>query len=101
MAKGDCIGWTDADAVYLDLTAAYRVPQVSCRDVGESIPVTEQTLKKRMHERGLLASVDRTRQTLTIRRKINGTSRDVLHLLRATILPEGEDSSDDLETVIQ
>ena len=82
------------DDIYLEPTAAYRVAQVVGRDVGEVLTVSEQTLKKRLHEKGLLASVDQKRETLTVRRSIGGTSKEVLHLFRDTLLPEGRDQPD-------
>jgi hypothetical protein len=85
----------ESDAIYLESTAAYRVVQTAGRDVGEQLAVTEQTLKKRLHEKGLLASIDEKRQTLTIRRFIAGSSKQVLHFLRSTILPEAPDDEDD------
>jgi hypothetical protein len=85
----------EGDAIYLESTAAYRVVQTAGRDVGEQLAVTEQTLKKRLHEKGLLASIDDKRQTLTIRRFIGGSSKQVLHFLRSTILPEAPDDEDD------
>jgi hypothetical protein len=93
---GDCIGWVDGDDLYLELTAAYRVAQKMARDTGEPLAVSEQTLKKRLREKGLLASVDRTRGTLTIRRMIGGTTTDVLHLFRTTLLPEGPEEEDEV-----
>jgi hypothetical protein len=66
------------------------------RDTGEPLAVSEQTLKKRLREKGLLASVDRTRGTLTIRRMIGGTTTDVLHLFRTTLLPEGPEEEDEV-----
>jgi hypothetical protein len=92
---GDCIGWVDGDDLYLDPTAAYRLAQVAGRDIGEVFAVSEQTLRKRLREKGLLASVDQPRGTLTVRRIIDGSSREVLHLFRSTVLP---DESDEPET---
>jgi hypothetical protein len=95
---GDCIGWVDDDDLYLEPAAAYRVVQVAGRDVGEALAVTEQTLKTRLREKGLLSSVDDKRETLTVRRSICGSTKDVLHLLRTTILPEVPASKgDDVE----
>lgn len=91
---GDCIGWVDHDDVYLEPTAAYRVAQLVGRDLGELLTVSEQTLKKRLHEKGLLASVDLKRETLAVRRTIGGSSKEVLHLFRNTLLPEGHDQED-------
>ena len=96
-ALGDCIGWVDEHDIYLDLAAAYRLVQVAGRDAGDMLGVSEQTLKKRLHEKGLLASIDKARGTLTVRRNIAGTSKNVLHFLRATILPEVSDGDEDAE----
>ena len=87
----------DDDNVYLDPTAAYRVAQLVGRDVGEVLPVSESTLRKRIHDKGLLASIDEARQTLTVRRSIAGSTRSVLHLLRSTLLPEASDGDEDAE----
>lgn len=92
---GDCIGWVEGDDLYLEPTASYRVAQVAGRDVGEVLAVSPQTLKKRLHEKNLLASVDRARKTLTIRRTLGGSSKDVLHFLRSTLLPESPTEEDD------
>jgi len=103
LSKGDRIGWIDEakEAVYLDSTAAYRIAQLSCRDAGESLSVTEATLKRRMRERDLLASTDTSRQTITIRRKLDGATREVLHLSRETVLPGAEEDPDGSEIVDQ
>jgi hypothetical protein len=92
--QGDCIGWVEGDDLYLQPTAAYRLVQVAGRDAGEVLAISEQTLKKRLHEKGLLASTDAARQTLTVRKRIGGTSKDVLHFYRKTLLPEDPDTSD-------
>jgi hypothetical protein len=95
--SGDCIGWVDGDNLYLDLTAAYRVAQVLGRDSAEGISVGEQTLKKRLNDKKLLASIDERRETLTIRRMLAGTSKSVLHFLRTTILPEASEGDEDTQ----
>lgn len=59
--------------------------------------LSEQMLKKRLHETGLLASVDDASQTLTVRRMISGSSTGVLHFLRIIILPEVPDGDEDAE----
>jgi hypothetical protein len=88
---GDCVGWIDGEDIYLEPTAAFRIVQTAGRDSGEVMPISEPTLKKRLRDRGLLASTDATRQTVTIRRSIAGTSKDVLHFCRSTLLPEEPD----------
>jgi hypothetical protein len=96
---GDCIGWVDGDDLLLESTAAYRVVQIAARDSAEPFSISEQMLKKRLHEKGLLASIDQRRGTLTIRRTLAGSNRPVLHLLRSKLLPESpeEDMADDAE----
>ena len=86
--RGDCVGWIDGDDVYLESTTAFRLVKVAGRDSGECLAVTEQTLRKRLHEKGLLASIDQRRETMSVRRNILGTVRNVLHFSRTTILPE-------------
>jgi len=96
--QGDCIGWANREAIYLEPTASFRAVQNMGREVGDQLAVTVQTLKKRLHEKGLLASTDEKRQTLTIRRSIAGCSKDVLHILRPNVLPESHvQDSEDLE----
>jgi hypothetical protein len=60
-------------------------------DAGEGLSVTPQTLRKRLKEKGLLVSVDHKRETLTVRRRLGGSSKEVLHLSRSIVLPESWD----------
>jgi hypothetical protein len=57
--------------------------------MGEPFSTSEQTLKKRLYEKEILASIDEKRETLTIRRTIAGSQRNVLHLRLGTLLPVG------------
>jgi hypothetical protein len=66
--KRDCAG------IYIEPAAAYRQVQLAGRDTGDSLPVTEATLKRRLKDKGLLASVEATRETTTVRRRIAGAS---------------------------
>ena len=50
------------------------------RDLGETIGISTNTLHKRLHERGVLRSVETARGVLTVRRTLEGRRRDVLHL---------------------
>ena len=82
-SQGDCIGWVDGDSIYVESAAAYRVIQIMARDMNEPFATSPQVLKKRLHENGLLASIDAKRETLTVRRTIAGSSISVLHFSRA------------------
>ena len=97
--QGRCIGWTDGAHIYLESTAAYEVIQIAGRNAGEVLPISEQTLRKRLHEKGLLASIDKTRDMLTVRRTLGGAMKSVLHFRRNTILPDGIDTGDSDEAV--
>ena len=97
MPRGECIGWVTDDDVYLEPTTAFRAVQLAGRDSGEVLAIGENTLRKRLHEKGFLASVDAARQTLTVRRTICGSSKNVLHFLRGTILPEVSDGDEDAQ----
>jgi hypothetical protein len=93
-AHGDRIGWIDGRNIYLDAKAAYRLVQAAGRDSGEVLAVSETTLKKRLREKNLLASTDERRETLTIRKRIEGSSKDVLHLHRGVVLPDEPDDDE-------
>lgn len=86
--QGRCIGWVDGDNLYLESAVAYHVVQSLCRDTSDVV-MTEQTLRKRLNEKGLLASVSGKRNSLMIRKSVAGSSKNVLHLRRSTLLPEG------------
>jgi hypothetical protein len=93
---GERIGWLDEEAgsVYLIPDAAYNVAKRLGSEGGAGLAVSPQTLWKRLNERGLLKSVDQARGTLSIRRKLEGATRKVLHLESATLLSEKPDISD-------
>jgi hypothetical protein len=94
-SQGDCIGWVDGDNIYVEPASAYRVVQVMARDMNEPFATSPQVLKKRLHENGLLASIDAKRETLTVRRTIAGASTSVLHFSRSTLLPDTPDAEVD------
>lgn len=96
-SQGDCIGWIDGDAVYLEPTSAYRAAQIAARDAQQPFGISEPTLRKRLREKNLLASTDKARQTLTVQRTVCGSQKDVLHFRRLTMLPELSDAQEDTE----
>lgn len=51
---GQMIGWIHGDDVYLDPTKSIAAAQRMARDIGESIPLTERTLTKRLQIAGML-----------------------------------------------
>lgn len=79
-SKGERIGWVTGADVYLDPDTSFAVVQRFAKDQGDAFPITAQTLYKRLKERGILASTDTAKETLKIRRVIEGKSTLVLHL---------------------
>jgi hypothetical protein len=59
---------------------------------GEALTVGAQTLRKRLKEKGLLASVSESRQTLLVRRTLEGLKdRSVLHLRLSSLFSDEEE----------
>jgi hypothetical protein len=82
--QGKKIGWIVGPNIYLDPVSSFQLVQEMCR-YGEGIGITQTTLHKRLHEAGLLASIDETRKRLTIRRALERTRRNVLHIRTETL----------------
>src|SRR5262249_10453221 len=52
---------------------------------GEGLLLNEPTLRKRLRQAGVLATIDATRQRLTVRRTLRGAQHEVLHLHANTL----------------
>ena len=52
----------------------------------ERLAVSEQTLRHRLHGQDLLVSIDTGRQTLLVRKTLEGCPRHVLHLKASALL---------------
>ncbi|HVC79839.1 MAG TPA: hypothetical protein VNL35_04970, partial [Chloroflexota bacterium] len=75
------IGWVVSDdEVYLQPDNAYAAAQHLASEKRESLSVGEKTLWKRLHDAGMLASVDSTEHKHLLRRKIGGHRQYVVHL---------------------
>jgi hypothetical protein len=89
--QGKRIGWLDGDDVYLEPEAAFAAAQRLGQASGDPLAVGLRTLEQRLHDRGLLATVDaaKGRGRLRVRvRGLEGKRRPVLHLLASSISPE-------------
>jgi hypothetical protein len=91
---GRRIGWADDPNLYLEPEASYAAAQEMARDQGDGLSVAPRTLRKRLHERGLLASVDAEREVLTIRKTLEGKRREVMHLHIVSLSAEKPDQPD-------
>jgi hypothetical protein len=89
---GERVAWLEGPELFLGPDAAYAVAQRLARDSNEALAVSGKTLHKRLHERGLLASTDGPRGTLTVRRVLDGARRTVLHLVAASLIQESDQS---------
>jgi len=77
-AAGACIGCIAGGELYLASARSYEVAQQTAGT--ERLQISEQTLRHRLHSQGLLAGIDAGRQTLQVRRTLEGCPRQVLHL---------------------
>jgi hypothetical protein len=76
--QGARIGWVTGNDLFLDPTASYQIAQAVAGT--ERLQISQQALHHRLQQRGLLASVDRGRQMVLVRRTLEGSPRQVLHL---------------------
>lgn len=86
---GPRIGWIEGDDLYLDALTAFSVAQRLGRDTGDAIEVTLTTLRRRLRERGYLASIDVRggKNRLEVRRMVEGARRSLLHLPASVLSP--------------
>ena len=85
--EGVRIGWVAGQDVYLKPQASYQIAQELAG--AERMAVSEQTLRQRLRQRGLLASMDRGRGMIQVRRTLEGIPRQVLHLNASDLVDLG------------
>ena len=84
--KGMCVGWIEGGDLYLNPESSFAAVQRLAQAQGASLPITAQTLWKRLFEKGILASRDETRRRNIIRKTIAGNRRNAIHILADTLL---------------
>ena len=95
-AKGNRIGWVDASGLYLEPSATYAELQQFARDQGDSVPVTERTLWKRLNERGAILS--REEPHMTVKRSFADAGRvRVLHIATSTLSKTGASGAEPVQ----
>jgi hypothetical protein len=90
-AYGDHIGYVDAHGeIYLEPAAAYAMATRLAEAEGATLGVGLVAWKKRLHERRLLAEIEKddTRIYLDVRKVVAGTRRRVLHIAAGAWNPE-------------
>lgn len=85
--QGTRVGWIEGDEVYLDATSAHYTAQRIATASGYPLSVELSTLKKRLHERGHLASIDERRGRFDVRKTLQGKRVPVLHLHADVLFP--------------
>jgi hypothetical protein len=94
--QGRKVGWVVEDDVFLDLVAALAV--VMAHRDGNELQLSNRTLSKRLHEKDLLASTEPKRETLLVRRTLEGRRQEVLHL-KASLLGAGKPDQPDHDSL--
>jgi hypothetical protein len=86
---GHRIGWLDGEQVYLEPDGVYAEVQRLAGEQGQSIPLSPRTLYRRLHERGLLARVERSgaKVRYCVRKSLEGHRREVLCFQVAALFP--------------
>jgi hypothetical protein len=82
--RGTRIGWLKGNDLFLEPMVSYEVAQQIAGV--RPIPISAQTLRQRLREHDLLASVDVGREMLLVRRTLEGTSKQVLHFKAKDLL---------------
>jgi hypothetical protein len=85
--QGRRVGWLDGGNLYLDPEAAHAEAQRFATEKGEAMGLTTRTLGKRLHEKGVLKATDQSRETLMVRKVLEGQSRAVWNLDAGAFFP--------------
>jgi hypothetical protein len=93
-ARGPCIGWASAkrDELYLDPNAAVNLAK---KVSGGEIPLSKNTLTKRINESGKLVRRDETRGKLTCRVTCDDAVRQVLVMRLSEVLDLSKEVTDE------
>ena len=83
--QGPKIGWVEGEDIYLQWKAAFAAAQKVGREIGDPIPVSINTLGKRLAQRRLLASMEARREVNHVRKMCEGAMQSVWHFLRGVL----------------
>jgi hypothetical protein len=87
--------WLDGANLYLEPEASFAACQRLGQTAGEPLAITQPTLEKRLHDRGLLQSIEKGRRRLRVRVSgLEGKRRPVLHLAAKSVFSEQETSAE-------
>jgi hypothetical protein len=85
-SNGIRVGFTDGVNLYLLPGAALEAAQKIADRCGQYLPFTSRSLGKKLHENGLLRSIDDNRGKYTIRKSILDGRLNVLHLSAESLI---------------
>jgi Domain of unknown function (DUF3854)/Domain of unknown function (DUF927) len=85
--QGVRVGWLIDEDLYVEPDASFAAVQRFAREQGDTFAISAYTLRRRMKEKGLLATTDAARGKLTVRQTLQGTRRDVLHIASDALIP--------------
>ena len=94
-ARGDKIGWLDADGIYLMPDMVFSRVQRLATGAGDPLNITKNTMWKRLNEAGKLASTDGKRETLKVRKSAEGKRPPTIHLKKFGALLSGKPDQPD------
>ncbi len=90
--QGPRIGWVTGSDLFLDPIVSYHIAQAIAGS--ERLTLSQQTLRHRLRESGLLVSVDEGRQMVQVRRTLERSARQVLHLKATDLVREFQEGND-------
>ncbi|MFZ0881323.1 MAG: hypothetical protein WA002_17645, partial [Candidatus Acidiferrales bacterium] len=88
--KSKLIGWKNDRYIFLLPDSAFAVAHQLAAEQGESFPITQKTLGKRLEERGFLAAHNEDRNTL--QRTIAGGRHRIWYIEKSRVFPRPEDA---------
>lgn len=87
------IGWVDGINLYLNPEAVFTAVQEIANKQGSPIMDTPRTIRKRLHEDGILVKNSATKYTKV--KNIGGTKQNVIHLLSTKLFDDEESTAAD------
>jgi hypothetical protein len=91
--RGRCIGWRGGEYLLLEPDGAFAEAQRIASQQGDTLPITKNTLWKRLSEKGLIARSEKGRNL--VKWKIAGVERRVVCLLANALPMEGSEDADE------
>jgi hypothetical protein len=85
---GRRIGWVAGGDLLLEPPSSYLVAQALAGT--ERLPVSQQSLRHSLRERGFLVGIDAGRQMVMVRRTLEGSPRQVLQLKASDLVGREE-----------